>query len=64
MISAIRRNRAALSEITLFIGAYLVYLVTNGLVHADTRAVGVVNGEKIVSLQRDLGFLWEPGWQS
>ncbi|MCI0902941.1 MAG: phosphatase PAP2 family protein [Chloroflexi bacterium] len=64
VISAIRGNRAALSEITLFIGAYLVYLLTNGLVHADTRAVGVVNGEKIVSLQRDLGFLWEPGWQS
>ena len=64
VISTIRGNRAALSEITLFIGAYLVYLLTKGLVHADTRAVGVVNGEKIVSLQRDLGFLWEPGWQS
>ena len=64
VISAIRGNRAALSEISLFIGSYLVYLVTKGLVHADTRAVGVVNGEKIVSLQRDLGFLWEPGWQS
>ncbi len=64
MISLIRANRAALSEISLYIGAYFVYVFTRGLVHSDTRAVGLVNGEKIVSLQRDLGFLWEPGWQS
>ena len=41
-----------------------MYVLTKGLVHSDTRAVALVNGEKIVSLQRDLGFLWEPGWQS
>ena len=64
MISLIRANRAALSEISLYIGAYFVYVFTRGLVHSDTRAVGLVNGEKIVSLQRDLRFLWEPGWQS
>jgi hypothetical protein len=64
VISAIRSNRAALSEISLYVGAYIVYLVTRGLVHSDTRAVGLVNGEKVASLQRDLGFLWEPGWQS
>ena len=63
MISTINGNRAALAEIILYIGAYFVYLVTRGLVHDDTRAVGLVNGERIVSLQRDLGFLWEPGWQ-
>jgi len=64
VISLIRANRAALSEISLYIGAYFVYVFTRGLVHSDTRAVGLVNGEKIVSLQRDLRFLWEPGWQS
>ena len=64
MISAIRERRAALGEVSLFIGAYLVYLLTNGLVHADTRSVGLVNGDRIVSLQKELGFLWEPGWQS
>jgi hypothetical protein len=62
--SAIRDNRAAISEIALYLGAYLVYLVTRGLVHSDARAEGLLNGEKVVSLQRDLGFLWEPGWQS
>ena len=45
-------------------GAYLFYLVTRGMVHSDAKAEGLLNGEKIVSLQRDLGFLWEPGWQS
>ena len=64
MISAIRNKRAAISEISLYVGAYIVYLVTKGLIHSDTRVVGLVNGEKVVSLQRDLGFLWEPGWQS
>lgn len=64
MISVIRDKRAALSEISLYIGAYLVYLVTNGLVYADSRAVGLVNGGRIVSLEINLGFLWEPGWQS
>ncbi|MBC8281545.1 MAG: phosphatase PAP2 family protein [Chloroflexi bacterium] len=64
MISTINRNRAALTEIALYLGAYIAYLVTRGLVHDDTRAVGLVNGERVVSLQRDLGILWEPGWQS
>ena len=64
MISALRDRRAALSEISLYVGAYLVYLATKGLVHDDTRSVGLVNGDRIVSLQKDLGFLWEPGWQS
>ena len=64
MNSAIRDNRAAFTEIALYLGAYVGYLLTRGLVHADTRAVGLVNGERVVSLQNDLGFLWEPGWQS
>ena len=64
MSSTIRDRRAVLGEISLYVGAYLVYLVTKGLVHADARAVGLVNGDRIVSLQKDLGFLWEPGWQS
>ena len=64
MISFIRDNRTPLGEVSLYIGAYFVYLLTRGLVHSDPRAVGLVNGEKVVSLQRDLGFLWEPGWQS
>ena len=64
MISTIWDHRAAFGEFSLYVGAYVVYLVTRGLIHSDTRSVGLVNGQKVVSLQRDLGFLWEPGWQS
>ena len=64
MISTIRDKRAALGEISLYVSAYLIYLLTNGLVYADARATGLVNGGKIVSLETNLGFLWEPGWQA
>jgi len=64
VISAIRDKRAGLIEVSLYVDAYIVYLITRGLVHSDARAVGLVNGERVASLQRDLGFLWEPGWQS
>ena len=64
MISVVWERRTALREISIYAAAYLVYVLTNGLVYADTRAAGFVNGSKIVSLQKSLGFLWEPGWQS
>lgn len=57
-------NRAVVVEIALYIGAYIVYLVSRDLIHEDTRAVGLVNAGRIVSLQKELGFLWEPSWQS
>ena len=56
--------RRELAEIALYIGAYLVYVFSRGLVYDDPRAVGIVNGERIVALQGLLGFLWEPGWQA
>ncbi len=56
--------RRELAEIALYIGAYLVYVLSRGLVYDDPRAVGIVNGQRIVDLQGLLGFLWEPGWQA
>ena len=56
--------RRELAEIALYVGAYLVYVFSRGLVYDDPRAVGIVNGERIVELQSLLGFLWEPGWQA
>ena len=53
-----------LAEISLYIGAYLVYVFSRGLVHDNLREVGIVNGGRIADLQRDLGALWEPGWQA
>ena len=64
LYSAMWKHRAALNEIALYVGAYIFYFVTRDLVHSDAWAEGLINGEKVMLLQRDLGFLWEPGWQS
>lgn len=57
-------QRQPLSEVALYICAYLVYFFTRGLVYGDPRAVGIVNGGHIADFQERLGFLWEPGWQA
>ena len=57
-------RRPAFAELALYIGSYLVYLATRGLVYKDTRSIGIKNGEHIVSLENKLGFLWEPTWQA
>ncbi len=73
LLAALQRHPAAqwswdcrreLSEVALYIGMYLVYVLSRGMVYADPRAVGTVNGDRIVALQEQLGFLWEPGWQA
>ena len=56
--------RRELAELSLYVGAYLVYVFSRGLVYDDTRAMAVFNGESIVAFQDTLGFLWEPGWQA
>ena len=56
--------RRELAEVALYVGAYLVYVLSRGVVYDDTRAVAVFNGERIVALQERLHFLWEPGWQA
>jgi hypothetical protein len=53
-----------LAEIALYIGAYLVYVFSRGLVYDNVRDVGIFNGGRIAELQRELWFLWEPGWQA
>ena len=53
-----------LLELALILGAYFVYLFTRGLVYSDLDATGLVNAARVISAERSLGFLWEPGWQS
>ena len=57
-------HRRTLAEVSLYVGAYLVYVFSRGLVHGNVREVGIANGARIADLQRELGFLWEPGWQA
>nr|AIF02134.1 hypothetical protein [uncultured marine group II/III euryarchaeote KM3_153_G11] len=51
-------------ELVLFIGAYLVYVLTRGLVYSDTDQTALENAQRVVAAERSLGFLWEPGWQA
>ena len=64
ILVALWAQRLVFAEVFLYGGAYLVYLLTRGLVHDDTRAVGIENGQQIVSFQESLGLLWEPAWQA
>ena len=57
-------QRRTVAEVTLYIGAYLAYVFSRGLVYDNPREVGVVNGGLIADFQQRVGFLWEPGWQS
>jgi hypothetical protein len=51
-------------ELALIIGAYVVYLLTRGLVFSDLDVKGLENAGRVISLEKSLGFFWEPGWQS
>ena len=57
-------RRRGLAEIALYFGAYLAYVFSRGLVYDSVREVGIINGGRIAELQRQLWFLWEPGWQA
>ena len=51
-------------ELALIIGAYAVYLLTRGLVFSDLDSKGLENAGRVISLEKSLGFFWEPEWQS
>lgn len=63
VIRALSPRRAHILELTLVIGAYLVYVFTRGLIFSDASGTGVENAGRIISLEKSLGFFWEPGWQ-
>ena len=52
------------AEVSLYVGSYLVYVFSRGLAYDNVREVGIFNGERVADLQRQLWFLWEPGWQA
>ena len=51
-------------ELSLVIGAYLVYMLTRGLIYSDLDGKGLQNADRIISAEKSLGIFWEPGWQS
>ena len=52
------------AEVALYVGSYLVYVFSRGLFYDNVRETGIFNGERVADLQRQLWFLWEPGWQA
>ena len=52
------------AEVCLYVGSYLVYVFSRGLFYENVREIGIFNGERVADLQRQLWFLWEPGWQA
>ena len=51
-------------ELGLMLGAYSAYLYTK-LAFSDFReTIALDNAKRIISLERSLGFFWEPEWQA
>ena len=48
-------------EIGLYLACYLVYWFTRGLLFDES--VALLNAQRVISIERNLGVLVEPGWQ-
>ena len=51
-------------ELGLIVGAYFAYMYTRKLAFADFETIALDNAKRIISLERSLGFFWEPEWQA
>ena len=51
-------------ELDLVVGAYFAYMYTRKLAFADFETIALDNARRIISLERSLGFFWEPEWQA
>ncbi len=54
--------RGPVLEVALYLGMYLLYLLTRGLVFAGDGPA-LVNAERIIALEQSLGVFHEPSWQ-
>ena len=54
--------RSHVLELTLYVGIYLLYLITRGLILAGD-GVALANAERIIALEQSLGLFREPAWQ-
>ena len=51
-------------EIALVVGAYFTYMFVRQIILSDFRDAAFENARQIVSIEKQLGFFWESGWQS
>ena len=64
LFATLRAWQAHILEVCLILGAYVVYLLTRGLVFSDLDGKGLENAGRVISAEKSLGVFWEPGWQS
>jgi hypothetical protein len=50
-------------ELAIIAGAYWLYMYTRSLAFNDLGATALANASVIISVERSLGFFWEPQWQ-
>ena len=53
-----------LGEIGILVGSYFAYMYTRALVFSDFEGTALANAWRVIEFERNLGFFWEPGWQS
>ena len=53
-----------LRELLIIASAYWLYMYTKALVFSDFEATALANASTIISLEKSLGFYWEPHWQA
>ena len=53
-----------LKEIGLVVCAYFVYMYSRALVYSDFQGTALINARRVIGLEKDMGFFWEPTWQS
>ena len=63
-VQLLREWKPHFAELGLVVGFYFLYLVTRGLVFTQLDLTGLQNAQRVVSLERGIGVLWEPAWQA
>ncbi len=51
-------------ELAIIASAYFIYMYTRSQAFSDLGATALVNASTIISLEKSLGFFWEPEWQA
>lgn len=53
-----------LREMGLLLTGYFVYMYTRALVFSDSQNTALANARRVIEFEKNLGFFWEPHWQS
>lgn len=60
----VRAAAPHMRELAIVAGAYWAYMYSRALVFDDFGATAIANAKSIISLEKSLGFFWEPDWQA